>query len=51
MALGLAGAAALACSPPVLAQDWPKLKPIQIVVGFPPSSSMDIVAPLVQLAD
>jgi len=48
MALALAGTAALACSASALAQDWPKQKPVQLVVGFPPSSSTDIIARLVQ---
>jgi tripartite-type tricarboxylate transporter receptor subunit TctC len=38
-------AAALAF--PVLAQDWPKQKPIHIVVGFAPASTTDLVARLV----
>jgi len=32
---------------PVLAQDWPKQKPIHIVVGFAPASTTDLVARLV----
>jgi tripartite-type tricarboxylate transporter receptor subunit TctC len=38
----------LACSLPVAAQDWPKQKPLHIVVGFPPGSTTDLVARLVQ---
>ena len=30
------------------AQEWPKQKPIQLIVGFAPASSTDIVARLVQ---
>jgi tripartite-type tricarboxylate transporter receptor subunit TctC len=32
---------------PVLAQDWPKQKPIHFVVGFAPASTTDLVARLV----
>lgn len=32
---------------PALSQDWPKLKPIHIVVGFGPASTTDLVARLV----
>jgi tripartite-type tricarboxylate transporter receptor subunit TctC len=32
---------------PVLAQDWPKQKPIHIVVGFAPASTTDLVARVV----
>ena len=32
---------------PALAQDWPKAKPVHIVVGFPPASTTDLVARLV----
>ena len=32
---------------PTLAQDWPKQKPIHIVVGFAPASTTDLVARLV----
>jgi tripartite-type tricarboxylate transporter receptor subunit TctC len=32
---------------PVLAQDWPKARPVHIVVGFPPASTTDLVARLV----
>ena len=38
----------LACALPAAAQDWPKLKPVHIVVGFPPGSTTDLVARLVQ---
>jgi tripartite-type tricarboxylate transporter receptor subunit TctC len=38
----------LACSFPAAAQDWPKQKPVHIVVGFPPGSTTDLVARLVQ---
>ena len=42
-------AALLACSVafPLRAQDWPKQKPIHIVVGFAPASTTDLVARLV----
>jgi len=33
---------------PALAQDWPRHKPLHIVVGFPPGSTTDLVARLVQ---
>ncbi len=48
MVLAIAGAAALLCGALAAAQDWPKQKPIQLVVGIPPSSSTDIIARLVQ---
>ena len=32
---------------PSFAQDWPKARPMHIVVGFPPASSTDLVARLV----
>jgi tripartite-type tricarboxylate transporter receptor subunit TctC len=32
---------------PSFAQDWPKAKPIHVVVGFPPASTTDLVARLV----
>jgi tripartite-type tricarboxylate transporter receptor subunit TctC len=38
----------LACSLPAVAQDWPKVRPVHIVVGFPPGSTTDLVARLVQ---
>ena len=38
---------ALTVSAPVEAQDWPRAKPIQMVVAFGPASSTDIVARLV----
>jgi tripartite-type tricarboxylate transporter receptor subunit TctC len=38
-------AAALSCA--AAAQDWPKQKPIHIVVGFAPASTTDLVARLV----
>src|SRR5687767_14641559 len=38
----------LACAYPAAAQDWPRLKPVHIVVGFPPGSTTDLVARLVQ---
>jgi len=38
----------LACSLPVAAQDWPRQKAVHIVVGFPPGSTTDLVARLVQ---
>jgi tripartite-type tricarboxylate transporter receptor subunit TctC len=44
----LAAFALLACAAlPAAAQDWPRQKPITIVVGFGPSSSTDIIARLV----
>lgn len=43
LAAGLAFPAAF----PVVAQDWPKLKPIHLVVGFAPASTTDLVARLV----
>lgn len=42
------GAALAAFAGAASAQDWPKAKPIQIVVGFPPGSSTDIIARMVQ---
>ena len=39
--------AAVALSPTAAAQDWPKQKPIHIVVGFAPASTTDLVARLV----
>ena len=33
---------------PALAQDWPKAKPLHIVVGFGPGATTDLVARLVQ---
>ena len=43
-------AAVLLLSLPAVAaaQEWPKQKPVQIIVGFAPASSTDIVARLVQ---
>ena len=38
----------MACAFPTAAQDWPRLKPVHIVVGFPPGSTTDLVARLVQ---
>jgi tripartite-type tricarboxylate transporter receptor subunit TctC len=38
----------LAFAFPAAAQDWPKQKPVHIVVGFPPGSTTDLVARLVQ---
>jgi tripartite-type tricarboxylate transporter receptor subunit TctC len=46
----LASLAALACAalPAVsAAQDWPRQKPVNLIVGFGPSSSTDIIARLV----
>ncbi|HEX6528544.1 MAG TPA: tripartite tricarboxylate transporter substrate-binding protein, partial [Burkholderiales bacterium] len=38
----------LACAFPATAQDWPRQKSVHIVVGFPPGSTTDLVARLVQ---
>jgi tripartite-type tricarboxylate transporter receptor subunit TctC len=38
---------ALHCVAPLHAQDWPKQKPVHIVVAFAPSSTTDLVARLV----
>lgn len=38
----------LVVAAPGFAQDWPKQKPLHIVVGFPPGSTTDLVARLVQ---
>ena len=38
---------AAALTLPVFAQDWPKQKPIHVIVGFPPASTTDLVARLV----
>ena len=40
----LAGAILLAASPLASAQDWPRAKPVSIVVGFGPGSTTDIVS-------
>src|SRR5687767_9960572 len=37
----------LACTFPVIAQDWPRQKAVHIVVGFAPGSTTDLVARLV----
>jgi len=38
----------VACAFPATAQDWPRQKSVHIVVGFPPGSTTDLVARLVQ---
>lgn len=43
-AIAAAAAALALLAPAALAQDWPKGKPIQFVVGFGPGSTTDIVA-------
>ena len=48
MRLGLYGVLLLLFSSISFSQEWPKQKPIQLVVGFAPASSTDIVARLVQ---
>ena len=48
MRSGVLCAALLACAVPASAQDWPKQKPVQLIVGFGPGSSTDIIARLVQ---
>ena len=48
MTRGLWGVLFLFCSSIGIAQEWPKQKPIQLIVGFAPASSTDIVARLVQ---
>jgi tripartite-type tricarboxylate transporter receptor subunit TctC len=40
------GAMALGWIAPAMAQEWPRQKPVQLVVGFGPGSSTDIVARL-----
>jgi len=40
--------AAAALAPPAFAQDWPKQKPVQLLVGFGPGASTDTIARLVQ---
>ena len=45
---GITGALLFAFSLAANAQEWPKQKPIQLIVGFAPASSTDIVARLVQ---
>ena len=37
----------LACTFPAVAQDWPRQKPVHIVVGFGPGATTDLVARLV----
>ena len=39
---------ALLSASPVVAQDWPKARPVHIVVGFGPGATTDLVARLVQ---
>ena len=39
---------ALLAAMPALAQDWPKARPLHIVVGFGPGATTDLVARLVQ---
>lgn len=47
IAASLAAVLAAALAHPATAQDWPKQKPIHIVVGFAPASTTDLVARLV----
>jgi tripartite-type tricarboxylate transporter receptor subunit TctC len=46
--LGSWGFSLLLFSSLATAQDWPKQKPVQVIVGFAPGSTTDIVARLVQ---
>jgi tripartite-type tricarboxylate transporter receptor subunit TctC len=43
-----AAASGLALGLPAAAQDWPKQKPVQLLVGFGPGASTDTIARLVQ---